>query len=825
MDRRARPSSLGDEKIWHEAGEIVGEGIGIGRLLLVDDLCTGAAHFTSLRLYRQAVLPPGQAPASAADSLFDFESDTCVATKAFSDPMILQPHHAHRDLVLVGGGHAHVEVLRQYAMNRAADTQITLIGRDALTPYSGMLPGLIAGHYTHDEVHIDLRPLARAAGARFYRSAAVDLDLQGKRVICADRPPVDFDCLSLDVGSFPGWQGIPGAPEHTLPIKPADRFIAGWNVIERSLGVRDKALRIVVVGGGAGGTEICLALQHRVSARFGRDAARFAIVTNSAELLPAHSPGVRRRLTRVVAARGIELHCNRTVVGVDPGIIRCDPDDEIAFDAAIWATGAASLPWLAKTGLATDVAGFVKVNSCLQSISHPFVFAAGDIAAVADHCLAKSGVFAVREGLPLARNLRRACRGDALETYRPQRHHLALISTGHKYVIASRGSWSAEGTLLWRLKDRIDRRWMSKYRDRAAMGAVHRPNNGAMSREMRCGGCGAKVGSEILKRVLERLRPATHPDVVIGIERPDDAAVLTVPGNQLLVQSVDYFRAFIDDPYLFGRIAANHCLGDLYAMGATPQTALAIVTLPHGSEAQIESDLIQLLSGATAALDEADSVLVGGHTGEGAELAFGLTVNGIAAPERLWRKSGMRDGDHLILTKPLGTGTLFAADMRGLARGPWIDAALTTMLTSNRAAAGALRRHGATACTDVTGFGLVGHLLEMLRASGTDAGLSLTAIPGLSGALELLAQGIASTLAPQNLAQSTAVDLDGVAVTDPRVQLLYDPQTSGGLLASVPADAADACLAELRSSGVSEAACIGTVLRRAGDVPRISARP
>ena len=732
--------------------------------------------------------------------------------------------HAHRDLVLVGGGHAHVEVLRQFAMNRAADIRITLIGRDAQTPYSGMLPGLIAGHYTHDEAHIDLRPLAVTAGARFYRSTAVDLDLQAKQVICADRPPVDFDYLSLDVGSFPGWQDVPGAPEHTLPIKPVDGFVAGWKAIEQSLAARTEPWRIVVIGGGAGGTEICLALQHRVTARFGRSAARFAIVTNSAELLPTHAPSVRRRLTRVAAARGIELHCSRSVVGVDPGIIRCDPGDEIAFDAAIWVTGGAAFPWLAKTALATDAAGFVAVNSYLQSISHPFVFAAGDIAAVADHRLAKSGVFAVREGPPLARNLRRACRGDALETHRPQRHHLALISTGDKYAIASRGSWSAEGALLWRLKDRIDRHWMSKYQDRAAMGAAHRSGNGAMPVEMRCGGCGAKVSSELLKRVLERLRPAARPDIVIGLERPDDAAVLTVPGNQLLVQSVDYFRAFIDDPYLFGRIAANHCLGDLYAMGATPQTALAIVTLPHGSEAQIESDLIQLLSGATAALDEAGSVLVGGHTGEGAELAFGLTVNGIATPERLWRKSGMRDGDRLILTKPLGTGALFAADMRGQARGPWVDAALTVMLMSNRTAADALHRHGATACTDVTGFGLVGHLLEMLRASGTDAGLSLTTIPALPGALELLAQGIASTLAPQNLAQSTAVDLDGVAVTDPRVQLLYDPQTSGGLLASVPAESADACLAELHSTGMGEAACIGTVLRRAGEVPRISAQ-
>lgn len=735
--------------------------------------------------------------------------------------MTSRPHYAHCDLVLIGGGHAHVEVLRQFAMNPASDIRITLIGRDALTPYSGMLPGLIAGHYTHEEAHIDLRPLARAAGARFYCSPAVDLDLGAKRVICADRPPVDFDYLSLDIGSFPGWQDTPGAPEHALPVKPVDGFIAGWSKIERMIADRTKPLRIVVVGGGAGGTELCLALQHRLTARFGPAAASFAIVTNSAELLPTHNPSVRRRLTRVVEERGIALHRNRTVVAVGPGVIKCEPKDEIAFDAAIWVTGAAAFPWLAKTGLATDAAGFVAANDCLQSLSHPFVFASGDVAAVAGHRLAKSGVFAVREGPLLAENLRRVCRGEALEAYRPQRQHLALISTGDKYAIASRGGWSAEGAAIWRLKDRIDRRWMRKYQELAVTGGMRQRGNGAMAQEMRCGGCGAKVGSELLSRVLRRLRPATRPDVLIGLDQADDAAVLTVPGNQLLVQSVDFFRAFIDDPYVFGRITANHCLGDIYAMGATPQTALAIVTLPHGSEAQLEADLLQLLTGASAALDEAGAVLVGGHTGEGSELAFGLTVNGTATPERLWRKAGMRGGDRLILTKPLGTGTLFAAEMRGKARGPWIDAALTAMLASNRVAAGALHRHGVTACTDVTGFGLIGHLLEMLRAANVDAELSLPAIPALDGALELLAEGIASTLAPQNLSLSAAVDLDGIAATDPRIALLYDPQTSGGLLAAVPAAAVDACLAELQSTGVTQAACIGVATPRAGDTPRI----
>jgi selenide,water dikinase len=724
------------------------------------------------------------------------------------------------DLVLVGGGHSHVEVLRRFAMRPAPDIRLTLISRDIDTPYTGMLPGFVAGHYTYAECHIDLRPLARAAGARLFYNEAVGLELESKQVLCDGRPPVSFDYLSLDIGSRPGWCGIPGAADYTLPVKPVDLFLSKWTAVEEAALRSERPFRIVVVGGGAGGVEICLTLQHRLSMR-GSNQAEFAIVTDQPELLPTHGRGVRQRLTRIAGARGIALHLDHKVVRVSPNLLHCESGKEIPFDAAVWVTSASAVPWLADTGLKTDARGFVLVNDELQSLSHPFVFAAGDTASIIGRQLAKAGVYAVREGPPLARNLRRAGRDEALEAYRPQRRHLALISTGDKYAVASRGSFSAEGAWLWQVKDFIDRRWMRMYQDLDAMGGMGKQAKNGVEPEMRCGGCGAKVGSELLGRVLRRVNPPSRPDVVIGLDEADDAAVVTVSGNQLLVQSIDFFRAFIDDPYLFGRVAANHCLGDLYAMGATPQSALAVVTLPHGPAKMLEADLTQLLTGAVETLSEAGAVLVGGHTGEGAELALGFTVNGTATPDQLLRKGGMRQGDRLILTKPLGTGALFAADMRGKARGAWIDAALQSMLQSSQSTAGILRRHGATACTDVTGFGLVGHLLEMLRASDVDSELSLATIPTLDGALALLGRGIASSLAPQNAALGSAVDGGAVATGEPRVALLYDPQTAGGLLASLPADRSDACLAELRANGAPQAVAIGRVTARGSSELRI----
>jgi selenide,water dikinase len=442
----------------------------------------------------------------------------------------------------------------------------------------------------------------------------------------------------------------------------------------------------------------------------------------------------------------------------------------------------------------------------------------------------------VRQGRPLADNLRRALQGHELKPFRPQQRFLSLITTGDKYAVASRGNWAMEGRAMWRWKDWIDRRFMTKYNVLPEMAQAQQPvvasgvADTAAIKEisaiaMRCGGCGAKVGSTVLDRALSQLQPVRRADILIGLDAPDDAAVAAVPPGKVTVHTVDYFRAFIDDPYVFGQIAANHSLGDIFAMGGEPQSALAIATVPFGLEAKVEDQLSQLMAGALKVLNEADTALVGGHTSEGAELAMGFAVNGLADRDRLLRKGGMQPGDRLILTKPIGTGTLFAADMRMKAKGRWIDGALTSMVQSNYAAARCLHEHGATACTDVTGFGLLGHLVEMTKPSRVDVELLLGAIPFLDGALDTVRLGILSSLQPQNVRLRRAIrDLAAIG-QDERLPLIFDPQTAGGLLASIPADRADACLAELQRLGYASAAVIGMVRPQSDQLEPVVLRP
>jgi selenide,water dikinase len=271
-------------------------------------------------------------------------------------------------------------------------------------------------------------------------------------------------------------------------------------------------------------------------------------------------------------------------------------------------------------------------------------------------------------------------------------------------------------------------------------------------------------------------------------------------------------------------IAANHALGDLYAMGATPHTALAIAAVPYGLEAKVEADLAAMMAGANAVLGEAGCTLVGGHTSEGAELSLGFALNGLVARDRVLRKGGLQPGDALILTKPIGTGTLLAGQMRGLARARWVEAALAHMCVSNRRAAAILAAHGAHAATDVTGFGLLGHLVEMARASDVDAELVLERIPVLEGARETVARGVFSSLQPQNVRLRRAVRDLAAAQALPLYPLLFDPQTAGGLLASVPAERAEACLAGLHAAGYVHAAVIGRVEARSDALEPITLR-
>jgi selenide,water dikinase len=714
------------------------------------------------------------------------------------------------DIVLLGGGHAHVHVLTAFAKLPEPGVRITLIARELETPYSGMLPGVIAGLYTAEQAHIDLVRLAAATGTRLIHAEATGIDRISKRIELSGRPPLAYDIVSVDVGITPALVAIEGAAEHAIAVKPIGSFLGKFDELLARCRRPDGPRKIVVIGGGAGGVELLLSVRSRLRSEVSRHAQDFSFTLVTADnILTQHNARVRAAFRRVFAERGIALHDRKAVRAVSAQGVTLADGAPIAADAVLVTTDAAPPTWFAATGLARDDGGFLAIGRTLQVLNDPDVFAVGDCAGLTEDPRPKAGVFAVRAGPFLADNLRRRARGDALQPWYPQRSYLALISTGERYAVASRGAFKAEGAWLWTVKDWIDRRWMRMYQDTdrmiASMAAKPPPAAPRETPEMRCGGCAAKVGPGPLSRALARLSPVRAEGVLVGLDAPDDAAVIAPTAGKHLVQTVDFFRAFIDDPYTFGEIAANHALNDVFAMGGVPRHALATAMVPPGPSARVEETLFQLLAGARACLDREAVALVGGHSGEG-ELALGFSVTGEVAPDGIVRKGGLKAGDALILTRPIGTGILFAAAMRGRAKARWIEATLAGMRQSNREAAHILISHGASAMTDVTGFGLIGHLGEMLAASGISAELDLAGVPLGGGALALAREGIASTLLPENLALGALLCGEIDAATR---AILFDPQTSGPLLAGVPAASAAACVAALRQNGYAEAAVVG----------------
>ena len=367
-------------------------------------------------------------------------------------------------LLLIGGGHAHVEVLRRFALQPVPDTRITVISPHRHTPYSGMLPGLIAGHYTFDDAHIDLLPLAARAGAELVLDRVVRLDAAARTGWALERLNIGFEVCSIDIGSTPR-ADVPGAREHAVGVKPIDRFLEQWSAeIEKArTAARDD---IAVVGGGAGGLEVLLAMQHAAGRAVTDDERRprFHLITDTPVILPSHSPSVRRQFERVLEARGVQVHLDARVTRVTPDQLEFADGRMQRADFVVWATTAAAAPWIRASGLEVDANGFMLVDRHLESVSHRHIFGSGDIAALQSGPIPKSGVFAVRKGPVLAHNLRCALAGGPMLPFISRPSALGLISTGDRCAVMSWGSVALAGPWVWRWKDYIDRRFMAKYR-------------------------------------------------------------------------------------------------------------------------------------------------------------------------------------------------------------------------------------------------------------------------------------------------------------------------------------------------------------------------
>jgi pyridine nucleotide-disulfide oxidoreductase family protein len=362
-------------------------------------------------------------------------------------------------LLLLGGGHAHVHVLREMGRERFAAAEVTLVTPFVRQIYSGMVPGVVAGHYRAEQAAIQLLPLAAAAGVTVLETAAVGLDAVRRAVRLASGQVLGYDVLSIDTGSEMDRGRIPGAREHAIFVRPMEHFLAD---VEGMLDAASRQpLDLVVLGGGAAGVELALALQFRLG-QLGGEPGRVALVVGGERVLAGYPGAVARRAERALERARVTLfrdHC----VEIRADAVVLASGARLACDVPVIATGSEAPGWLAGSGLALDGQGFIVTGPTLQSGSHAEVFAAGDVATRIDAPHPRSGVHAVRAGPPLLDNLRAFCSGAPLKRHLPPTKTLNLLSCGRRRAIASRGGWSAEGRWVWWWKDRIDRAFVARY--------------------------------------------------------------------------------------------------------------------------------------------------------------------------------------------------------------------------------------------------------------------------------------------------------------------------------------------------------------------------
>lgn len=363
----------------------------------------------------------------------------------------------HR-LILAGGGHAQLSVLTALA-EKKPDIETILVTPSPFQIYSGMLPGWMAGHYTLDECCIDLRPLAANAGAKLIVASIVGIDAKQRSVELPNGSRLDYDTLSIDIGSETNIAWAHTADERLLPIKPLEKFTALWPQIIAAA-ERNNRYQLIVVGGGAAGVELAFAARQAFSTHAIQ--AQVTLVASERGLLPNHAASVIRYAKKLLIQRGVVLQQSHAIY--DSAGLKLSSGQLLQADAIIAATGARAAEWLENTDLALDEQGYLLVDSHQRSISHREVFAAGDVCMRKDIRLSRAGVHAVFSGPILANNLLAHSTGQAMQQYRPRKKSLYLLATGPKHAIASWGWFSAQGYWVWRWKDWIDRAFVRKYR-------------------------------------------------------------------------------------------------------------------------------------------------------------------------------------------------------------------------------------------------------------------------------------------------------------------------------------------------------------------------
>ena len=674
---------------------------------------------------------------------------------------------ARYSLVLVGAGHSNIALIRRFAMDPLEGVRLVVINPESTAPYSGMLPGFLAGQYIADELFIDVAALCKQAGARFIRGSLERVDTASKMLLIRHQAfpnvrelYIPYDYAVLNTGAAPA-DSFPSTHAGCYYVKPIRELLIDLPRIDERMRRGNRSM--VIAGGGAAGIELAFAFR----ARYGSDATITLVSRRSIDHDNALSAGasvIRRALEkkRITLLESVEV----TEAIVEEVLL--SNGRSVAAHVVCVATPVRAPSWIERSGLAGKD-GFLTVNAELQVDDCEGLYASGDIVNL-PFSRGRSGVMAVRAGQYLAKALWQKIQGRHVSPFRPQRHWLTLLNLGNGEAIAVRGSLAYQGASLFKLKDRIDQKFMARFK----------PRRMSSAEAMRCEGCAAKLPGDMLTSVFG--------------QQFEDGAITTQQGVSR-IRSIDALTHLVDDPYLVGVLAMRHAVSDVWAMGAFPTTALTLIAVERALSQHLEaSEFVQAQAGLHDAAHAYGVEIVGGHSLSLNQPMIAVQIEGECT--RPVHKDGAMAGDELWITGPVGSGILFSALASGFTVGAFIDQWVTNALKSLFEASQTAAQEGVHAMTDVTGFGLAGHLREML--SGKNLGIQWAEnIVTFSGVDECIARGIQSTAYVDNVRYAQQIGHKAPSA------VVFDPQTCGPLLIAAPPETAKRVIQHWEEAGLS----------------------
>jgi selenide,water dikinase len=685
-------------------------------------------------------------------------------------------------LVLIGAGHSNIQVLKHLTMRKYEGLQTILINNGYSSLYSGMMPGLIENYYKFEDVSIDIPKLCKNSETIFINDEVVKLDEKKNYIYFKNHPPIKYNVLSLNVGSRSKTDKLNISKDaKIIKVKPISDLHNQIILIE-DLIRKEKFISCSIIGGGVAGIEIAFALNSRF-----KNNIKLTVFSNQKYLENSINPQSLKKILKLLDERNINF-INSEILSVQDKYIEDKNKNKYPTNISFISTGAMSLSWVVNSSLNLDQDGFIKVNHHLQSENYKNIFATGDIASLNYAKRPKSGVMAVRQGEQLKKNIFKFLLGKNLSAFKPQSHWLYLIGTGNQSAVLNWRNISINGNLVWKLKEFIDRRFIKKFSFNGPMTnskkKIRLPLSikvqNQINLKMRCEGCGSKLSKNNLLSYLNHSNSK-------NLEILSDSASISLSDKEL-IQSIDHIKYFSDmDPYVFGRIAYLHSQNDILSSGSKVNSFSVSLGLPHHEDLAQKFYLEFFMQGIIHESNIDKSLLASGHTYTSDEPGITLNMNGTKILDT--SKDQAKENDLIYLTKPLGVGFLMSAfvnNAKGVSTSIY-EKVLDNMLISNKKAYEISKNFNGKTLTDISGFGLAAHLIDICLNSNLTANLILNKkiiIAECLSELKLFQSSAyednrESSIHHIKMMSEKNLDISNLS------KILFDPQTSGPLLISI----------------------------------------